>query len=99
MRMEGQKFRMRVRTRQKTVLRVAIIAATGTGLIAFVAFLYFNFTRVKVGVSAERHVQIKQFNEQVFTNEMSLPSPVINELNPQSDKVIFIQRMKPVQEK
>ena len=92
MKRRGNKMRTRLRVRPRLAIKTLfVLSACSTVLIVSIS-LILNFA--DTGLSKANTIEIKQENEQIFTHEMSLPSPQIKFNSVAGPNTIFIHSIK-----
>jgi hypothetical protein len=92
MKSRGRKIRNSVRGRQKQDIKLIVFISTcGVAIIVLFTTL-LNFSSVHKAKAQD--FEIRQLEEQIFTTEMSIPSPVINGGKKANSNTIFIQQRK-----
>ena len=88
----SMRTRTRIRVRQKLAPRfIVIFGAFGAGLLIVLATI---FNLAGINHSKADPIDIRQVEDQVFINDMSIPALVINSQKKAGVNTIFIQRNK-----
>ena len=92
MKKAGNKMRMRLRVRQKIATKMIMIYSICSAVILIFLTLFFNMADIPKLKAND--IEIRQMEEQVFKNDMSLPSPEIKSAKTAGPNTIFIRKIK-----
>ena len=92
MKKAGNKMRMRLRVRQKIATKMIMIYSKCSAVILIFLTLFFNMADIPKLKAND--IEIRQMEEQVFKNDMSLPSPEIKSAKTARPNTIFIRKIK-----
>lgn len=88
----GKKLRNRLKGQQKLSLKVIVFFSVCSSLIVIILVSFFNITSVLN--SKANNIEVIQIDEQVFSNELSLPKPQINLQKKTGPNSVLIQQKR-----
>ncbi len=88
----GKRMRTRLRVRPRLAIKTLIFLSAGSSALIILITLIVNFA--DTGYVKAVPIEIRQVDEQIFTNEMSLPHLQIKPYSSAGPNTIFIHGIK-----